>query len=84
MNEVKKSHPTIDFKKDFTTTNVVTNTENINKAHKYFKIAVGIVGPPNNGKYIAKSNKRYKSKPIGELSVSTIRRRLKNNYVVDV
>lgn len=84
MNEVKKSHPTINFKKDFTSTNVVTNAENINKAHKYFKIAVGIVGPSNNGKYIAKTDKRYKSKPIGELSVSTIRRRLKNNYVVDV
>ena len=76
--EVKKSYPEINFKRDFTHTNTLTFADEINKAHCYFKIAGAIVGDAKNGKYIAKTAKRYKSKPIGELSVSTVRRRLTN------
>ena len=81
--EVQKSHPAISFKRDFGSTNVVTNIDNVNRAHGYFKLAKAIVGGANNGKYISKTGKHYKSKPIGELSISTIRRRL-NKYVVAV
>ena len=75
-------YPSVNFKNDFKTTNVVTNLENVKKADEYFELATAIVGKANNGKYIAKTKKRYKSKPVGELSISTVRRRI-SPYVVD-
>ena len=35
-----------------------------------------VVGKAKNGKYVCRTEKRYKSKPIGELSTSTVRRRM--------
>lgn len=79
--EVRKAHPSVDFKKEFKATNVVTNLENVKKSEEYFTMGTAIVGNANNGKYIAKTEKSYKSKPVGELSISTVRRRM-SRYVV--
>jgi len=81
-NEVLKVHPTVNFKRDFKASNIVTNVANVHKADEYFEVgSTAMVGNANNGKYIAKTEKRYKSKPVGELSISTVRRRL-SPYVV--
>ena len=80
--EVLKVHPTVNFKRDFKATNVVTDIENIQKAQSYFEVsALAMVGDAKNGKYIAKTQKRYKMKPVAELSISTVRRRM-SPYVV--
>ena len=81
--EVRKTHPSVDFKKEFKATNVVTNLENVKRADEYFELATAIVGKAKNGKYVAKTEKRYKSKPVGELSISSVRRRM-SPYVVDL
>ena len=78
-----QTHPSVDFKKEFKATNVVTNLENVKRADEYFELATAIVGKAKNGKYVAKTEKRYKSKPVGELSISSVRRRM-SPYVVDL
>ena len=80
--EVLKVHPNVNFKRDFSGRNIVTNVANVHKADEYFEVgSTAIVGNANNGKYIAKTTKRYKSKPVAELSISTVRRRM-SPYVV--
>jgi hypothetical protein len=80
--EVLKVHRTVNFKRDFKASNIVTNVANVHKADEYFEVgSTAMVGNANNGKYIAKTETRYKSKPVGELSISTVRRRL-SPYVV--
>ena len=81
--EVRKAHPRVDFKKEFKATNVVTNLENIKRADEYFELATAMVGKAKNGKYVAKTEQQYKSKPVGELSISTVRRRM-SPYVVEL
>ena len=77
-----KVHPNVNFKRDFSGRNIVTNVANVHKADEYFEVgSTAIVGNANNGKYIAKTTKRYKSKPVAELSISTVRRRM-SPYVV--
>lgn len=47
---------------------VCDESTSINEADSDYKLAWAIVGDAKNGKYIAKTNKRYKSKPMRELS----------------
>jgi len=64
------------FKSDFKATNVVTNLENVKKADEYFDLVSDVVGKAKNGNYVSRTERTYKSKPIGELSISTVRRRM--------
>jgi hypothetical protein len=36
--EVRKVHPTVNFKRDFRAGDIVTNVENVQKAQSYFEV----------------------------------------------